>query len=185
MGGSAVKKRQTQTTEAELRSQVERYEIFFKELESFIGFVRDDRIDLEKAVAREAKAKEAYTAARDEVKALRASITGAKDALFRLVEPGVDKFLPLFDRMEPADPALHGEGAEEWRRDPISALRLSPIATQILIDADIVCVGQLQDVIMADGQDWADAEKFDGLTDAVAAAIVDKLNDYIFRSGDR
>lgn len=178
---TAVKKRQT--NEARLKSQVERYEAFFAELESFIGFVRDDRLELEKAVVKQAKAKEAYDAAKDEVRQLRDSISGAKDALFRLVEPGVDAFLPLFDRMEPADPDKHGEGADEWRKDPISALRLSPVATQILIDADIVCVGQLQDLVMDQGMDWS--EKLEGLSDAVAAAIVDKLNDYIFRRGGR
>lgn len=142
---NAVTKRQT--NEARLRSQIERYEAFFAELESFIRFVRDDRVELEKAVGKMAKAKDAYEAARDEVKQLRDSITSAKDALFRLVEPGVDEFLPLFDRMEPADPDKHGEGSDQWRKDPISALRLSPqlflLATNLINRLDSALISRI------------------------------------------
>lgn len=173
--------RKAQTSEAKLRSQIERYEAFFSEIDSFIDFVKSDRVRLEGAVLREAQAKEAYHTAKNEVRDLRDSINGAKDALFRLVEPGVLEFMPLFDRMEPADPEKHGERSNEWRKDPIAALRLSVIATKALVDSDIVCVGQLQDLVLNNGDSWW--EEIEGLTAAVAAAIVDKLNDFVFRDG--
>lgn len=178
-----TKQKPKQTNEAKLRSQVERYEAFFADINSFIDLVKNDRLQLSAAVAREAELKEEYDAARAATRAIRDSISGSKDALFRLVEPGATKFMPLFDRMEPADPEKHGEHSVEWRKDPVTALRLSPIATEALIQADIVCVGQLQDAVMNNPDTWW--EKFDGLTSAIAAAIADKLNDFIFRDGGR
>lgn len=171
-----------QTTEAKLRSQLERYESFFTEIDSFVEFVKTERIELQKAIAHEAELKAAYDEARSLTKDLRNSIAGSKDALFRMVEPGATKFMPLFDRMEPADPEKHGEHCTEWRKDPITVLRLSPTATEALIAADVVCVGQLQDRIMGGG-DWF--ESVEGLSAAIAAAIVDRLNDFVFRDGDR
>jgi hypothetical protein len=90
------------------------------------------------------------------------------------------KVLPLFDRMEPADPERHGENAQTWRLKPIAELRLSVKATQFLNDADIVAIGQLQDRVLASAAWW---ESIDGFTAALAAAVADKLNDYIFRDG--
>ena len=174
---------ETQTTEAKLRSELERYEAFFSEIEGFIGFVRTEREQLEEAIAEEAAAKERYTSAKARTRALRDSIAGAKDSLYQMIEPGPAKMLPLFDRMEPADPEKHGDHASEWRKDPIAALRLSPLATKALIDSDIVAIGQLQDRVLDNPDNWW--ESIDGLSDAIAAAIVDKLNDFVLRDGDR
>jgi len=172
-----------QTTEAKLRSQLERYEAFFAEIDSFVDYVKQERELLDIAVAKESELKAKYDHARKETRALRDSIAGSKDALFRLVEPGATKFLPLFDRMEPADPDKHGEKSDEWRNDPISALRLSPNTTSILIDADIVAIGQLQDIVLENPSDWWTS--IEGITEAVAAAIADSLNDFIARDGGR
>jgi cob(I)alamin adenosyltransferase len=46
----------TQTEVAQLRSQIERYESFFGELDSFISFVRDEKSALKEATAAEAEA---------------------------------------------------------------------------------------------------------------------------------
>tara|TARA_R110002049_G_scaffold59417_1_gene160657 strand:+ start:1304 stop:1849 length:546 start_codon:yes stop_codon:yes gene_type:complete len=176
-------KTKTQTETAKLKSQLERYEAFFGELDSFINFVREERVSLETAVAAEAEAKAKLEAARDERRQIEGSIAGAKESLYRLVEPGATKFMPLFDRMEPADPEKHGEHASEWRKKPIAALRLSPIAAKALVDADIIVIGQLQDAVLESPHDWYD--RIDGINPAMAAAIVDKLNDFVFRDGGK
>lgn len=173
------KRKPAQTDAAKMQSALEKYESFFTELGSFVDFIRDRRDELKIAIAREAEAKDAYHSLRDERQQLEHAITGAKDSLYRLVEPGADEFLPLLDRMEPADPELHGVKASEWRTDPIAALRLSPNATRLLVDNDIVAVGQLQDRVLARPEDWWTA--IEGLTAAVSAAIVDNLNEFIFR----
>lgn len=174
----AKKKRPTQTDVAKLQSLVEKYQSFFGELDSFVGFVQDRRAELKAAVVREAEAKEAFQAARNERQELEYAISGAKDSLFRMVEPGAAEFMPLLDRMEPADPELHGVKSSQWRTEPIAALRLSPSATRLLVEADIVAVGQLQDRVLASPADWWSA--IEGLTAAVAAAIADGLNDFIY-----
>jgi hypothetical protein len=78
---------------------------------------------------------------------------------------------------------VHGESSGQWRKDPIATLRLSPIAHQSLIEADILFVGQLQDRVLENSDRWH--EEIDGITGAMAAAIVDKLNDFIFNDGGR
>lgn len=165
------------------QAALDKYESMFAEIDEFLQFVHRERDELKEADARVAATKSEYDAAKAEATALRDTISGAKDALFKLLEPGVMKFMPLFDRMEPADKELHGEHADEWRRDPISALRLSPNAAAFLIDADIILVGQLQDRVLANPFEWHDSVP--GLTLGIAAAIKDRLNDYIFRDGGR
>lgn len=184
MAASTRTKKKVQTDVAKLKSQLEKYEAFFDELDQFISFVRDRRCELKDAVAREAQCKADYDQAKANRKELELAIGGAKDALYQMVEPGATEFMPLLDRMEPADPEKHGEHASQWRTEPIAALGLSPNATRFLLDADIVAVGQLQDLVLANATFWW--EKIEGLSDAVAAAIVDRLNDFIFRkeSGD-
>lgn len=177
------KTRSKQPDVDQLLATIERYEEKFGEIDSFLHFVRNQRDELHTKTLKMHEAKEVYEAVRAEVKELQDSISGAKDSLFRMLEPGVMEFLPLFDRMEPADPDKHGENAEQWRRDPISALRLSSQATTLLIDHDIVVVGQLQDRVLDSPEEWW--ERIGGLTAAVAAAILDKLNDFIYRDGGR
>ncbi len=167
----------------ELLAVIAKYEAKFEEIDSFLRFVGIERDELRVKSRQLADAKEAYESAKAEVNALRDSIAGAKDSLFQLLEPGVMEFMPLFDKMEPADPEKHGESADQWRRDPISALRLSAHAAGLLIDADVIVIGQLQDRVLDKPQDWW--ESIDGLTASVAAAIADKLNDFIYDDGGR
>lgn len=167
----------------QLLATIEIYEQKFGEIDSFLHFVRNQRDELQEKTVRMHEAKEAYDSIKAEVNELRDSISGAKDSLFRMLEPGVMEFMPLFDRMERADPDKHGDHADQWRRDPISALRLSSQAATLLIDNDIVVVGQLQDRVLDAPEEWW--ERINGLTAAVAAAILDKLNDFIYRDGGR
>jgi hypothetical protein len=97
--------------------------------------------------------------------------------LLRLIRPGQQRTYPLFDQMEEADEETHGHGSDEWRKEPIAALKLSGAAMRALIAVDIVLVGQLQDRVLAD-RDWH--EGLDGIGDGMADAIEAKLNDFIF-----
>ena len=54
---------------------------------------------------------------------------------------------------------------------------LDPRATELLINADVILVGQLQDRIQAASEKWW--ESIEGLTLPIAAAIADRLNDFI------
>lgn len=150
-----------------LRKQLAAYQQVFDEVEMFTDLVR--RQDDEVATANEAMlaAKAAYEA-RD----------GTKHSLFVFLRPGPMEILPLFDRMAPADEAKHGAHSEEWRKEPLSALRLSLVATGFLTAADVIFVGQLQDRVQDEPEDWWCA--IDGLNSATAAAIADRLNDFIF-----
>ena len=159
-------------------AQLAKYEAFFAELTSFTDFINETRIQLRDALAAEAEAKHAFEAARDKRHCLENALSGAKDSVYHLVAPGVQEYLPLLDRMEPADPKKHGAKSAQWRTEPIVALGLSPNATRCLVEVDIVVVGQLQDRVLASPEDWYLA--VDGMTLAVAAAVVDQLNDFIF-----
>lgn len=170
-------------TPESLAKAVEKYEAMFEEISGFFDFYHREAGELKDAELAVAETKAAYESAKAQAQSIRDAIAGTKDALFRFLEPGAVDFLPLFDRMEPADKKKHGEHAAEWRKDPISALKLSPIANKLLIDAEIILVGQLQDMVLAAPGEWW--ERIDGLTASVAAAIADKLNDFIFRDGDR
>ena len=57
------------------------------------------------------------------------------------------------------------------------ALRLSLVATRALTDSDVMFVGQLQDRMLAAPAEWW--KKFQGLTDASAAAIADQLAEFL------
>lgn len=160
-----------------LRGAVERYEALWDEVNVFLEFVRNQRDEQKEADLKVAETKAAYEAAKAEAAAVRDTISGAKDSLFKMLEPGTPEILPLFDRMEPADEEKHGANAEEWRKEPIAALRLSPRATELLLAADVILVGQLQDRIQANADWW---ESIDGMTLAVGMAIADRLNDFIF-----
>lgn len=91
--------------------------------------------------------------------------------------------MPLFDTMEPADDEKHGTGSAEWRKDPLSVLKLSLPSISILNEADILFVGQLQDRVQDKPEDWW--ESITGMTAPVAAAIVDRLNEFLFKNEKR
>lgn len=160
-----------------LVAELERYDALFSEVTMFLDFMRGQREELKEAEARTAECKNAYEAAKREESAIRDSLLGAKDSLVRILEPGVAEFFPLFDRMEPADEEKHGVRSDQWRKEPVAALRLSPRATELLLAADVILVGQLQDRIQSSPESWWQA--IEGLTLPTAAAIADRLADFI------
>lgn len=160
-----------------LREQLARHEDLFAEITSFVDAIARQDEELRDATTAMLVAKEAYDDARAALKAATEARDGAKHALFAFLRPGPAKLLPLFDRMEKADPELHGRGAALWREEPISALRLSLVATTALTGADVLFVGQLQDRVLEDGDAWW--QRVEGLTAPVAAAVVDRLNEFV------
>jgi len=174
----AKRKTKTKTTDvATLQKLLAQYEEVFGEVGHFIELIKSQETDILAAslAANEAKAK--YEEAKDELQAARESRDGTKHALFMFLRPGPSEILPLFDRMEPADEDKHGVHSDEWRKEPISALRLSLLATNLLTAADVMFVGQLQDRILASSDEWY--LKIDGLTYPVAMAVADRLNDFV------
>lgn len=128
---------------------------------------------------------EAVAVAKEKLDEAKRELTESKDLqlatvamLLKLIRPGQPRTYPLFDQMDQADEETHGHGSDEWRKDPISVLKLSGSALRALIDADIVLVGQLQDRVLKDGRDWH--ELLDGISDGMADAIESKLNEFIF-----
>lgn len=171
-------KRKPKSTDVEaLQRQLAAYEEVFDEVQHFIDLIRKQEEQVASAQTVTYAAKEAYEKAKAELAAEREARDGTKHALFVYLKPGPAEILPLFDRMEPANAERHGKQSDQWRKEPISALRLSLIATNLLTAADIVFVGQLQDRMLADGQTWW--EKIDGLSAPVAAAIADRLHDFM------
>ncbi|MEQ1828052.1 MAG: hypothetical protein ABL921_18975 [Pirellula sp.] len=166
---------QAATTEEQLK----RLEQLFEQLTHFTKLVsdNDDAIIEAKFEVEEAQAK--LDDAKQNLRALEGMRDGAKHNLYRFLSPknGAFEFLPLFDKMAETDEVVHGRGSTQWRQEPVAALKLSLPALQILNDADIILVGQLQDRVMKSASDWwKDLQ----LTGGQAAAIVDRLNDFIF-----
>lgn len=173
-----MSKQKNQTSELDaLRQQLAAYESVFGEVQHFTDLIRKQ--DGEVGLANQAMltAKEKYETAKHELQDAREARDGTKHALFMFLRPGPTEILPLFDRMDPADEEKHGTGSTQWRQEPVSALRLSIGATTILTAADVIFVGQLQDRIQEEPGDWW--KKIDALTEALAAAIADRLNDFI------
>ncbi|TXH16848.1 MAG: hypothetical protein E6R03_04825 [Hyphomicrobiaceae bacterium] len=165
-------------TDAEtLGKLLDQYEQVFGEVGHFIELIARQESEISTAQAAVHAAKEKYETLRDELNQAREARDGTKHALFMFLKPGPAEIMPLFDRMEPADEEKHGAHSDEWRKEPVAALRLSLIATNLLAAADVLFVGQLQDRIQAKPNDWFEA--VEGLTAPMAAAIADKLNDFI------
>lgn len=174
----AAKKRTKRPTDPEtLGKLLDQYEQVFGEVEHFVELIARQDSEIGEAQAAMYAAKEKYETARDELTQARESRDGTKHALFMFLKPGPSEILPLFDRMEPADEEKHGAHSDEWRKEPVAALRLSLIATNLLAAADVLFVGQLQDRVQAKPDAWH--EQIEGLTAPMAAAVADKLNDFI------
>lgn len=149
---------------------------YVREIDRFAVCLREtqERItELERDCAEKREAFEAAKAAVREEKDLEHS---AVTMLLKFIAPGKLETFPLLDKMEPADEDKHGSGSAEWRKEPISVLRLSAAATAILVAADVVLVGQLQDAMLANRDWWT---KIDGMSAGVADAVELKLNQYI------
>lgn len=172
----------TATRKKSQDDRLEKYESLFEELVRFTKFIsdQDEPIRLARVAVEEAKTR--LEDAKVRLRELEEIRDGAKHNLYRFLSPSDGQFLPLFDRMEEADEAIHGENAKEWRKEPVSTLGLSLISIQSLNDAGIVLVGQLQDRVMA-SEDWW--RSITGLTAGSSAAIVDRLNDFIWERTER
>lgn len=177
-------KRNAKTTDPEkLRALVDQYEQVFDEVQHFIDLIHTQDTEIKSASEAMYAAKDEFERTKKEIHDSQEARDGTKHALFMFLKPGPAEILPLFDRMEPANEKKHGEGSSEWRKEPISALTLSLVATNLLTAADVIFVGQLQDRIQADDAatnlDAAWWEAIEGLTAPMAAAIADRLSDFI------
>ena len=155
---------------------------FLEKIQTFSNVVGDAKAQLKEAKADEREVAEELAGLRDKIKSLKDLIDSASDGMLALIEPGPIKFMPLFDQMEKASPTKHGTNAGKWRELPLSVLRLSPVSTSVLYEAEILFIGQLQDLILADPDDWW--TEIEGLTAPIAAAIADKLADFAKKGGD-
>lgn len=99
------------------------------------------------------------------------------DMIVRFVGGGSREILPLFDQLAAADESIHGHGAAEWREWSVAELRLSAEALARMVSNDIVLIGQLQDLILDRGDDWADG--LEGISSAMADAITQKYHAFI------
>lgn len=154
---------------------------FLDRIQHFSEIVSRAKDSLKQLQAEEADLREELSKVRDDIKSVKELISGSNDGIIKLIEPGPMAFLPLFDKMEKADPKTHGKNAAKWREEPVSVLRLSPTSTELLYAAEILFIGQLQDRILEDPQEWW--KSVAGLTLSFAAAIADKLADFASKGG--
>ena len=173
-----MSKKRTEYTDEDLRDALKQYEQVFDKINRFTGTIRDQENDIEAAMKDLAKAELEFHNAKSKVAQLKSYRDGAKHSLYAFLAPGIKEILPLFDRMLPADESKHGANAKKWRQEPLATIRLSLPSIQVLKAADIVLVGQLQDLVQAKPNDWW--RKIQGLTEPVAAAIIDRLNEFIY-----
>lgn len=155
---------------------------FLEKVQTFSDVVGDAKTKLRDLKAEEREVAEQLAELREDIKSLKQSIDIASDGMLALLEPGPLKFMPLFDQMEKASPTKHGTNAAKWRERPVSDLRLSPLATSLLYESDVLFIGQLQDRVLDDSADWW--QQIPGLTAPIAAAIADKLSDFARKGGD-
>jgi hypothetical protein len=160
-----------------LKRRLAMYEGLFEEIERFTDLLDEQEREIAELAGEMATAKQEYEDRRDDLNSAREARDGTEHALFMFLRPGPGQIMPLFDRMDPADDDKHGTHSSEWRKEPIATLRLSLPACTALATADILFVGQLQDRVQADSREWW--TKVDGLTNPMAQAIADKLNDFI------
>lgn len=189
---AAVKRKPQRGSETETSSLLEQLEQaraelatvnrFLDKVQTFSNVVGDAKAELSKLRQKEREDAESLSELRERIKMLKQSIESASDGMIALIEPGPLKFMPLFDQMEKASPKKHGTNAAKWRELPLSELRLSPVSTSMLYEADILFIGQLQDRILNDPENWW--ETIDGMTAPIAAAIADKLSDFAKKGGD-
>lgn len=167
---------------AEARQELATVNRFLEKIQTFSNVVGDAKSTLKDLQAEEREVVERLAELRDAIKSIKGSIDSASDGMLALIEPGPIKFMPLFDQMEKASTTKHGTNAAKWRERPLSDLRLSPASTSALYKAEILFIGQLQDLILEDPAEWWDS--IAGLTAPIAAAIADKLTDFAKKGGD-
>lgn len=154
---------------------------FLDKVQTFSDIVSERKSELEELREEEAKYSRKLKDVRDRIRECEDHIHSASDGMLAILEPGPVKFMPLFDKMEKASVQKHGPNSVKWRELPISTLRLSPTSTSLLYQAEVLFIGQLQDRIMNDPNEWW--TKIEGLTPPIAAAISDKLHDWVAKGG--
>lgn len=157
---------------------IHRYEEILDQISRFTRAIAGQEEAITQARFAVAEAKENFEDKKKKLQELESVRDGVKDTLFAFLSPESGEILPLFDTMKPADEEKHGKNSSDWRKEPIAVLQLSLLSLKALTEADIVMVGQLQDRVIEGDTKWWD--KIDGLTPGSAAAIVDRLNDFIF-----
>lgn len=167
---------------AEARAELATVNRFLEKIQTFSNIVGEAKTELKALQAEERELAEQLSELRDKIKTLKGGIDSANDGMLALIEPGPVQFMPLFDQMEKASPTKHGTNAAKWRELPVSVLRLSPASTSILYEAEILFIGQLQDRVLEDPEQWW--QYVPGLTAPLAAAIADKLADFAKKGGD-
>lgn len=173
----AVKKKPTKSDKQSPDDVLKRYEEIFENITCFMDAIDNSKTEIDTAREAVSLAKDKYDDAKTELKKLEDIQEGNRHALEGYLHPKNGQIMPLFDRMEPADEKVHGVNSDEWRKEPVAALKLSLLSIKALTDFDIVLVGQLQDLVLADSYDWW--AKVPGLTLGSSAAIVDRLNEFI------
>lgn len=154
---------------------------FLEKVQSFSGVISKAKRDLVDLKAEEEELASKLKVVREEIREAKGQIESASDGILAILEPGPVVFMPLFDRMEKAVPQKHGPNSSKWREQPISVLKLSPLSTSMLYEAEILFIGQLQDKVMEAPNEWW--EYIPGLTQPIAAAISDKLADFVAKGG--
>ena len=159
------------------KNEVDVLRRYVAEIDRFAGLLRQSQeaigeLERDAAVKKQA-ADEAKAAVREAKEIEHSTVT----LLLRFVRPGSIDIFPLFDTMQPADEQKQGAGSTEWRKEPIAVLGLSAAALRALIGADIVLVGQLQDRMLADPDEWFAA--LEGVTSGMAEAIAAKFYAYV------
>lgn len=155
---------------------------FLEKIQTFSCVVGSAKTELKRLKAEERTLSDSLQELRSNIRDVTALIDSSNNGMLSLIEPGPAEFMPLFDQMEKSDPAKHGTNARKWREQPLSLLRLSPTSTALLYEAEILFIGQLQDRILEDPEEWW--LNVEGLTLPIAAAIADKLADFVAKGGD-
>lgn len=158
-------------------SEVDVLKKYVAEIDRFAELLRDSQESILELEHDAAAKKAAYEEARDAVKEAKEVEHSTVTLLLRFVRPGSIDVLPLFDTMEPADEKKQGAGAKQWRGEPIAVLGLSAAALRAMIAADVVLVGQLQDMMLADPDEWYG--EIGGISQGMAEGIAAKFYEYI------
>lgn len=158
-------------------AECQRLRAVLSQVDRFTAIITDQDAEIDEVRKTVATAKSVYEKAKEDLAEIIASRNRAAADLVKFLKPKQGEVMPLFDTMAAPDPETHGRNCDQWRAEPIAVLRLSAGAHNALVDAEIVLVGQLQDRMIAKPKDWA--AEIPGLTAGSAAAIADRLNDFI------
>ena len=180
---TATKSKKIKTVNDDRDAALKKYEELFEQLTRFTTSITNQEEEITKAKLDVEEAKLAFEEARDKLRELENARDGAKHSLYRFLSPANGQIMPLFDTMDEADEEVHGKNSTEWRKEPIAALKISLPSLKALTDADIVMVGQLQDRVLDNPQKWW--ESVAPLNAGTAAAITDRLNNFIFERTQR